>query len=221
MPLIELKDASARYAGEAVLKNINLTVEAGEKIALVGESGAGKSTLLQLIYQRCGQAASLTPQELGLVPALSVFHNVYMGRLHLHSAWRNAVTLLLPARGDVREVRALLARLRLDDKIFALVGELSGGQQQRTAVARALYHPGEILVADEPVSAVDEHHAREILDLVVGEKETVILALHDRSLALRYAGRVIGLKDGEIVLDAPTAGLSPADLDSLYRTAAR
>jgi phosphonate transport system ATP-binding protein len=219
MPLIELRDESAGYSGTAVLHGLTLNVEAGERIALVGESGAGKSTLLRLIYERCGPEAALVPQELGLVQALTVFHNVYMGQLHQRSVWRNLRNLILPMRADVDEVTAVVTSLRLEDKLFAAVGTLSGGQQQRTAIGRALYHPGDILIADEPVSSVDEHQAQEILQAVNAEKRTVVLAMHDRALAIQFADRLIGIKGGRIVLDEQAAGLTPADLDELYQTA--
>ncbi len=219
MPLIELRDETAGYNGTAVLRGISLRIEAGERVALVGESGAGKSTLLRLLYDRCGPSAALMPQDLGLVQALTVFHNVYMGRLHLRSVWRNLRNLLLPAAADVAEVREVLAALRLEDKVFSPVGELSGGQHQRTALGRALYHPGNVIVADEPVSAVDEHQARELLGTMNAKKRTVILAMHDRGLAIAFADRLIGLKEGKIVLDTPSAGMTPADLDELYRVA--
>ena len=219
MPLIELRNETAGYDGTAVLRELSLRIDAGERIALVGESGAGKSTLLRLLYERCGGAAALMPQDLGLVQALTVFHNVYMGRLHCRSVWRNLRNLLLPAPADVAEVRDVLVQLRLEDKIFSPVGQLSGGQHQRTALGRAIYHPGDVLVADEPVSAVDEHQARELLGLMNAEKRTVILAMHDRTLAIEFADRLIGLRDGRIVLDAPAAGMTPSDLDGIYLTA--
>jgi phosphonate transport system ATP-binding protein len=219
MALIDLSGETASYGGTAILKGITLRIEPGERVAVVGESGAGKSTLLRLAYERCRSGAALVPQELGLVQSLTVFHNVYMGRLHRHSAWRNLRNLVRPAAEEVREVGAVLSRLRLEDKLFATVGELSGGQQQRTAVGRALYHPGDILIADEPVSAVDEHQAREILETMNGEKRTVVLAMHDRALAIAFADRLVGLRNGRIVLDAPAAGMKPDDLDHLYRPA--
>lgn len=216
MALVDFRGKSVGYGDIAVLNDVTLRVGAGERVALVGESGAGKSTLLRLIYDRCGPAAALVPQDLGLVQSLSVFHNVYMGRLHRHSVWHNLRNLLLPAHSDVAEVRHVLVKLRLEEKLFAAVGALSGGQQQRTAIGRALYHPGDVLVADEPVSAVDEHQAREILETLVANKRTVVLAMHDRALAIGFADRLVGLKDGRIVFDEPSAGLCPSDLDSLY-----
>ena len=219
MPLVELRDESVGYAGKEVLHGLTLTVDAGERIALVGESGAGKSTLLRLIYERCRADAALVPQELGLVQALTVFHNVYMGRLHRRSVWHNLRNLILPARADVAAVREIVTSLRLEDKLFSGVGTLSGGQQQRTAIGRALYHPGDILIADEPVSSVDEHQARDILEAINAQKQTVVLAMHDRALAIEFADRLIGIKGGRVVLDRPAEGLTPADLDDLYRAA--
>ncbi|MBT5109175.1 MAG: ATP-binding cassette domain-containing protein [Rhodospirillaceae bacterium] len=216
MSVFELTNEVAGYRGETVLSGVTLRVADQERIALVGESGVGKSTLLRLIYAQCQDRASLIPQEFGLVQSLTVFHNVYMGQLHEHSLWRNLRNLLRPSARDVSAVRDVVDGLRLDDKLFTTVGELSGGQQQRTAVGRALFHTGDIVLGDEPVSNVDEHQARRILDILGERKKTCILAMHDRALALDFADRLIGLKDGRIVLDEPTAGMSPSDLDPLY-----
>lgn len=216
MALLELKDESAGYNGKEILRGLTLSIEPGERIALIGESGAGKSTLLRLFYERLGAKAALMPQDSALVQALTVFHNVYMGRLHQRSVWRNLRNLVLPARDDVEEVREILIPLRLEDKIFSGVGQLSGGQYQRTALARALFHTGDTIVADEPVSSVDEHQAREILETMNAQKQTVILAMHDRALAIEFADRLIGVKAGQIVMDQKSAGMTPGDLDNLY-----
>ncbi|MGZ0245456.1 MAG: ATP-binding cassette domain-containing protein [Alphaproteobacteria bacterium] len=216
MALLELKDESAGYNGKEILRGLTLSIEPGERIALIGESGAGKSTLLRLFYERLGPKAALMPQDSALVQALTVFHNVYMGRLHQRSVWRNLRNLVLPARDDVEEVREILIPLRLEDKIFSGVGQLSGGQYQRTALARALFHTGDTIVADEPVSSVDEHQAREILKTMNAQKQTVILAMHDRALAIEFADRLIGVKAGQIVMDQESAGMTPGDLDNLY-----
>ena len=106
MSLLELREETVGYSGTTVLRELELNIEQGERIALVGESGAGKSTLLNLIHTRLGETAALVPQELGLVQALSVFHNVYMGRLHQRSIWRNLRNLLKPAKIDVDLVNA-------------------------------------------------------------------------------------------------------------------
>ena len=217
MSLLELREESAGYKDTTILHGLNLTIKPGERIALVGESGAGKSTLLHLLYNRLGSRAALMPQDSALVQALSVFHNVYMGRLHERSVWRNLRNIIFPVPSDVEEVRAVLARLRLGDKIFSNVGQLSGGQYQRTALARAFYHPGQVIVADEPVSSVDEHQAREILATMNNEKETVLLAMHDRELAIEFADRIVGLRDGRIVLDQSSRSMKPNDLNNLYR----
>jgi len=217
MVLIKLNDETIGYSGAKVIRNVNLEIRVGERIALVGESGAGKSTLLNFIHMQLGKTAALVPQELGLVQALTVFHNVYIGRLHQNSVWRNLRNLFVPIKADVELIKPILLHLRLEDKIFTNVGELSGGQQQRTAVGRAIFHPSDVLVADEPVSSVDEHQAREILERIDANKKTVILAMHDRSLAIEFADRLIGIKNGKIILDAPSNGMLPCDLDHLYQ----
>ena len=214
--MIRVDIKSKAFGRTQVLKDVAFMLKPGECLAILGKSGVGKSTLLRLIYERIGNAAALVPQELGLVQALTVFHNVYMGRLNERSLWRNLRNLVMPAASDVAEVKQILERLRLEEKLFASVGELSGGQQQRTAVGRALYHSGDILIADEPVSSVDEHQARDILDVVNSAKRSVVLAMHDRALAIAYADRLVGIKGGQIVLDERSAGMKPSDLDDLY-----
>lgn len=216
MTLIKLAAASANYGDRAVLHDINLTVRAGDRIAVVGRSGAGKSTLIRLLYEQSHGQAALIPQDYGLIPSLSVFHNIYMGRLDRRSWISNLRTLLCPARPDIAEVRAVAAELGLAEKLFSPAGELSGGQRQRAAVGRALYQGAKIALADEPVSAVDEHQSRDILGALAKGYETSLLAMHDRMLALEFSDRIIGLKNGRIVLDQPSARLSSADLDAVY-----
>lgn len=217
MALFDLRDADARYNDAPVLHGITLSIEAGERVALVGRSGAGKSTLLHMLYERRRAEAALLPQDLGLVRALSVFHNIYMGRLNRHSAWYNLANLIRPMAREIAPARAIAARLGLEEKLFEPAGELSGGQQLRTAVGRALSQESKILIGDEPVSAVDELQSRVVLECISERHETVIIAMHDTALALAYTDRVIGLRDGTIVLDQPTAGMAPSDLDDLYR----
>ena len=214
--MFDLEQASASYNGRVVLRDISLTIRPGERVALVGESGAGKSTLLNLLYQQHQARAALIPQDPALVWTLSVFHNVYIGSLHRHKSLYNLLNLVRPRAREVERVRPVLRRLGLEDKIFTPAGELSGGQRQRTAVGRALYQGRDVLLGDEPVSAVDVHQARAVLTAINEAHDTVILAMHDVDLALAFTDRVIGLKGGHIALDQPTSGLKPSDLDSLY-----
>jgi len=215
-PPLELRRAVVHYGGRPVLDGVSVRIPRGQKVALVGRSGAGKSTLLRLLYELEGTGAALVPQELGLVQTLSVYHNVYMARLARHTPLYNLLNLLHPLRQEVAAVLPVLERLDLAEKLFARAGELSGGQQQRTAVARALHQQAAVMMADEPVSAVDEHQSRRVLDAITGGHETVVLAMHDTGLAIEYADRVIGLDAGRITLDQPTDGMRRDDLDGLY-----
>ena len=214
--LVELNKASAGYAGRSVLQDIDLKISAGERIAVMGRSGAGKTTLLSLLYDKLAERVALIPQAAALVKTLSVFHNVYMGRLDRHPTWYNLRTLVWPARREVAEIERVLDLVGLADKLFAQAGALSGGQQQRTSVARALYNGRPIVIADEPVSALDRVQGAEILGKLCARHETAILALHDISFALTHTERVVVIDDGRIVLDTPARTLTAADLVPYY-----
>lgn len=215
-PLLELRGATAAYAGRPVLQGIDLSLRAGERVSVLGKSGSGKSTLLGLLYERLAQQAALVPQAASLVQTLSVFHNVYMGRLDRHSTLRNLRMLAWPARAEVAAVSATLASVGLEDKLFARAGTLSGGQQQRASVARALYNGRPVVIGDEPVSALDQIQAADVLQLLGARHETLILAMHDVSLALAFSNRIIVLQAGRLVLDAPASGLTAAGLMQYY-----
>lgn len=216
MALFELSEAHASYKDTPVLHDVSLNIDTGEKIALVGRSGAGKSTLLKLLYDRTDIECALLPQDLGLVPTLSVFHNVFMGRLHKHATLYNLANLIRPFAAEADRVRAVLETLALAEKFSTPVGELSGGQQQRTAVARALNQECSVFIGDEPVSSVDEHQAWRVMQAITDAHETVVLAMHDVKLALQFSTRIVGIKHGRIVLDRPSEGMTPDDLHDLY-----
>jgi phosphonate transport system ATP-binding protein len=211
-PAIRLANASAAYGGRAVLGGIDLVIERGERVALMGPSGAGKSTLIGLIQAQIPERVALVPQAAALVRTLSVFHNVYMGRLDRNRTSHNLRNLVWPARGDLDAVRAVLARVGLADRLRDKAGALSGGQQQRVSVARALYNGRPILLADEPVSALDRVQGGLVLDEMARTHETLVMALHDVPLALAHASRIVVIEAGRIALDAPSAGLDAAVL---------
>jgi phosphonate transport system ATP-binding protein len=214
--LVELRNATAGYAGMSVLHDINLAIQVGERIAIMGRSGAGKSTLLNLLYERLADRVALIPQSAALVKTLSVFHNVYMGRLDRHPIWYNLRNLVWPTRRDIADIEGMLELVGLTDKLFAKAGTLSGGQQQRTSVARALYNGRPIIIGDEPVAALDRVQGAEVLGRLCARHETAILALHDIPFALAHTDRVVVIEDGRIVLDAPARTLTATDLVPYY-----
>ncbi|MEX1228383.1 MAG: ATP-binding cassette domain-containing protein [Marinobacter sp.] len=216
MPGIKLSGVTASFGGERVLGPLSLNLEPGERIALVGKSGAGKSTLIRLLYQQANNQASLIPQDLGLVHALPVFHNVYMARLDQHPNWYNVVTLIRPFKRERTEIGPLLEQLGMSEKVWATVASLSGGQRQRVAIARAIYRKANILLADEPVSALDGPMAHVVMSHLNDAYETSIVALHDVELALRYCHRIVGIQDGQIALDEASSRLSESDILPLY-----
>ncbi len=212
----DISGLTASFGGERVIGPLSLSVRDGERVGLVGRSGAGKSTLINLIHQQVEGVSSLVPQNLGLVNALPVFHNVYMGRLDANATWYNTLTLIRPFARDTRDVKALLAELAMPEKIWIPAASLSGGQRQRVAVARALYRNSGLLLADEPVSALDSPAAHLVMRLLNERFRTSVVALHDVELALAYCTRIVGIQDGQIALDEPSEKLTPADIMPLY-----
>lgn len=215
----QLTGANLGYGGTAVLRGVNFTLQRGERVVLLGPSGAGKSTLLAAIHRQLtglGHRVALVPQDQGLVPQLSVMRNVYMGRLDDHGAVGNLASLVWLKRSHRTGIEAILADLGMDGLAARPVDSLSGGQRQRTAVGRALYRGGDIILADEPVSAVDGVQSRQVLDLVAARFDTALVALHDVDLARQFGTRIIGLRDGGIRFDDPADAVTTRHLDRLY-----
>ncbi|WP_312700757.1 MacB family efflux pump subunit [Escherichia coli] len=222
--LIELKGVSRTYGNgdqtRTVLKNVDLTIVAGEMVAIIGASGSGKSTLMNIMgcldvpnrgdYYIDGQnAACLSPDELArvrrehigfifqryhLIPDLSALGNVEIPAIYANS------------ERDSRRQRAtaLLGRLGLDGREHHKPCELSGGQQQRVSIARALINGGKIILADEPTGALDSQSGQEVLAILNElnrRGHTVVMVTHDMKVA-RHAKRIIELCDGEIIADS-------------------
>lgn len=214
--MFNLNNISVSYDNEPVLHDITLTIEEGEKVVIIGPSGAGKTTLLRKLYNLQKDRAAFIHQDYALVPQLSVFHNVYMGRLDHHSLFSNILNLVRPQHREREIIIPLLAALNLNDKYHERVSELSGGQQQRVAVARALYRNADILLGDEPVSAIDPHQSDTVLALLIEKSENLILAMHDVDLALRHFNRIIGLRYGRIFFDLPSQNITDDRLAGLF-----
>ncbi|WP_369303050.1 MacB family efflux pump subunit [Pseudomonas sp. N2-5-1-1] len=226
-PLIELKNIRKSYGGGDspqvdVLRGIDLSIHAGEFVAIVGASGSGKSTLMNILgcldrptvgdYLFAGEnVAHLDSDELAwlrreafgfvfqgyhLIPSGSAQENVEMPAIYagISAAERHA------------RAKALLTRLGLADRTANRPHQLSGGQQQRVSIARALMNGGHIILADEPTGALDSHSGAEVmalLDELAGQGHVVILITHDREVAAR-ANRIIEIRDGLIISDSAT-----------------
>lgn len=208
------------YGQKVVLADVHFSLHPGESVALLGRSGAGKSTLLNAVYRKLAEGdarVALVPQEHGLVPQLSVFHNVYMGRLDDRAAAYNLANLVWPFRSQRRAVGDTLKIVGLDGLERQVVASLSGGQKQRTALARAIHRGGSVLIGDEPVSAVDIQQGAQLVGEIARRFDTLLLAVHDVELARSVATRIVGIADGRILFDLPTAQVSDGDIDVLYR----
>ena len=214
--VLELQGETVRYSGFTALEDISLQIKPGEKVAIIGPSGAGKTTLLRALYQIKPDDCAFIHQHHSLVPQLSSFHNIYMGRLDVHSNLHNLRTLIKPKQRDIDDISEITDVLGLTDKLWNKVGNLSGGQQQRVGIGRALYRGGKILMADEPVSSLDMKQGREIVRLITDLGHTVISALHFVELSLEFFDRIVGLRQQKMLFDLPSAEVTQARLDQLY-----
>ena len=225
-PLLHVQDLWREYpSGDgvvAVLRGVNLSIEAGEMVAIIGASGSGKSTLMNILgcldrptrgtYSVAGQGThGLLPDELARLRR-EHFGFIFQ-RYHLLgdlSALGNAEIPAIYA-GKGREERrertqALLTRLGLGDRLNNRPGQLSGGQQQRVSIARALVNGGDVILADEPTGALDTSSGQEVIKILKelhAEGHTVIIVTHDPNVAA-HAQRIIEISDGQIVSDRST-----------------
>jgi len=241
----EIIDGSLERDNAPVLESIDLCIEAGEAVALVGPSGAGETTLLRLMngslrpsrgtvrfrgrdlatFSRRETKAmraksGFVHQDLGLIPNLRVVKNVLAGQLGQQGPLASLRSMLAPSRPTLVEVHALLERVGIEDKLFQRTDLLSGGEQQRVALARALYQKPVAMLADEPVSSVDPARARDTVGLLAHiskeERLTLCVSLHSLDLAQRFFPRLIGMRHGRIVFDRPSEDLHDAEFEALY-----
>lgn len=227
----------AYNGGPLVLKDIDMTLEAGEIIALVGPNGSGKSTLLKCL------ADFHTPKEgkielkgedimdfslnekarvLGYVPQIedvtfpsTVFDTILMGRKP-YISWK-------PSKKDKKVVTDIIKKLGLEHIAMRDINELSGGQRQKVFIARALAQEPEILILDEPTSSLDLKHQLEVLSMIKKQSErgiSVLLAMHDLNMAVRFSDKVVMLKEGKIFASGGMEIINSENIEKVYETKA-
>lgn len=229
--------------GNRALHGVSLSARRGERIAIIGPSGAGKTTLLRILatsvrptdgglsvldekpwglgasgLRRLRARIGMVHQSPPIAPRQRAVTAVLAGRLGQWPWWKGLLSLLYPV--DIAGARRELARLDLGDRVFDRCDRLSGGQLQRVGIARTFYQRPDLLLADEPVSAMDPALA----DLAVNQLQaeasvrgaTLVASLHAVDLALRWFPRVVGLKAGAVVFDLPAVKITDAMLHDLY-----
>lgn len=240
---LTLAAASLTRGKRRLLDGISLTLAQGEQAALIGPSGAGKSSLISLAATLAapdgGQVSLLReePWQLGArarralrariacvwqsppLPARQrVIHAVAAGRLGQTGTFAALARLMLPRDGAA--IERTLARVELAHKLWARSDTLSGGERQRVGVARALYQAGELVLADEPVSALDPYLAAQTVRVLCEDARargaTLLMSLHSVELALAHFPRIIALRDGRVAFDLPASEVDETRLAALY-----
>jgi len=240
---VSARHPAARVSSPAALQSLALEVASGEQVAVIGPSGAGKTTLLHVLacalrpaagtvrldgrdpwqlprgeLQRLRAEFFLAPQVPPLPPRQRVVTAVLAGRLPHIGLAHSLRSLFYPS--GIAQADAALARFDLSDKLFARVDRLSGGERQRVGLARALLAQAQLLLVDEPLSALDPSRATQALaSLTQAARETgatLVTTLHDVPMALRTFPRIVGLRDGAVMFDLPATEVSAERLQALY-----
>lgn len=242
---LQLNHISSSFGNTHALRDVSLEIDKGEQIALIGPSGCGKTTLLRVMGTQIAPSSgdlhllgknpmhlnpgqikdlrthiAMIPQHLGLVPNVRVGRNILNGGLGKINLAQTIRQLICPKIAETKRVFDLLERTGIGEKLYDRTDSLSGGQQQRVAVARALYQQPAILLADEPISAIDPTRARDMIGLLTQlskeEGITLIVSLHNLDLALEFFPRLIGLRKGKVAFDQSPDQLSEDECHSLF-----
>ena len=244
---ILMRNVTKDFGTVTALKNVNIDFAPRRINVLLGLSGSGKSTLLRHInglqqptqgevvtlgtpvhlagatsLRRLRREVGMIFQHFHLVESMSVLENVCTGKLGSLRGPR--IGLFTHPRAVREQAMEQLARVGLADKAFSRADSLSGGQMQRVAIARALIQEPKVLLADEPVAALDPVSSAIVMKLIgkIAKEDnlTVVCSLHQVELALEFSDRIIGLRSGEVVLDRDARGLSLDEAHTIYHAVA-
>jgi len=229
--------------GVVGIQNIDLTIEDGEFVAIIGLSGAGKSTFLRAINRLINITAGdirinetsitkagkrqlkkirrnigMISQHFNLVKRSTVQKNVLSGRLGYYSTLKSILGIF--SKEDYESTKQALESVGLLDKLHSRSDELSGGQQQRVSIARTLVQQADIILADEPVASLDPITTQKIMQdlqhINKSMKKTIIVNIHSVELAKQFSTRIIAFKQGEIVFDGTPLELTNDELTNIY-----
>ncbi len=242
--MIEFINAGKTYPnGTKALTGVNLNIEQGEFVAVIGLSGAGKSTLIRLVnkmipitegslkvdgvdvgpltgklLRKFRRKIGMVFQSFNLVYRTTVINNVLASRVPEMGFWRTLFGMY--SKADKLLALEALQKVNVLEKAYSRVDQLSGGQQQRVALARTLAQKPKIILADEPVASLDPITANMIMKDFkrINEQEniTIVVNMHHVDLALKFAKRVIGIKKGLVVFDGPSSKVTESILKDIY-----
>ncbi|MFG0300569.1 MAG: phosphonate ABC transporter ATP-binding protein [Phycisphaerales bacterium JB047] len=235
------------YGGRfEALRDVDMTIQRGERVAIIGRSGAGKSTLLRIFnrllqptdgqlkldgkditnaqgreLRKVRQRVGMVFQQFNLVSRLSVLDNVLVGTLAQREGLSVLPTIWRQFNRKEREwAMECLREVEIEHLAPKRATELSGGQQQRVAIARLLAQRADIILADEPIASLDPRSAEQVMNMLRQVNEThgvaVITNLHQVDVATQFAQRIIGLRDGRMVMDTTADNLNDELLEMLY-----
>ncbi|MFD1017833.1 phosphonate ABC transporter ATP-binding protein [Thalassobacillus hwangdonensis] len=242
--MIEFKDLSLVYPnGTQGLKDINVTINEGEFVVIVGLSGAGKSTFIRSInrlvsptdgelnidgdnilkynpkqLRKLRTEVGMIFQQHNLVKRSTVMKNVIAGRLGYTSTFKSMFNLY--PKKDLSLAYESLKRVNIGDKVHARADQLSGGQQQRVSIARVLTQQPKVILADEPVASLDPPTSHQVMTYLkqINKEDniTTIVNLHFIDMAMEYADRIIGMREGQVVFDGPASQVSESTFEDIY-----
>jgi phosphonate transport system ATP-binding protein len=241
--MIKMKNLALGYKKEQILQDLNLKIKKGEFVGIIGPSGAGKSTLMMSIVggikifggefkvldfdiknikkkqlYKLRQQIGIVFQGYNLVDRLSVLDNVVAGMLKDIPLSRAVIKYY--REKELKKAKECMEIVDILKYSHKKCDELSGGQKQRVAIARALAGEPKIILADEPISALDPKSAKKVMDILknINEKYgvTIITNLHHLEVVKEYCERIIGVNNGTIIFDSKSSELSPKIIEQIY-----